>query len=270
MRERHSCSVNRACRLASIDRKTYSYQSKGVQMTTEICQLLSELAKEHPRYGFKKLFEMIRLKGYCWNHKRVYRHYIGLKLNLKRKPKKRLAPRTAEQLTQPPRLNVCWSLDFMSDALTSGKRFRTLNILDDCNREGIGIFAALSLPATAVTQWLDEIAMWRGYPLKIRVDNGPENIAQHFKNWAKSHNVAVHYIQPGKPAQNGYIERFNRSYREEVLDMYLFENLTQVQQLTDKWLVHYNENRPHESLGNLPPTQFAKQLKWENSTSALG
>ncbi len=112
--------------------------------------------------------------------------------------------------------------------------------------------------------------MWRGYPLKIRVDNGPENMAQHFKNWAKSHSVAVHYIQPGKPAQNGYIERFNRSYREEVLNMYLFENLTQVQQLTDKWLVHYNENRPHESLGNLPPVQFAKQLNRENSTSTLG
>lgn len=225
-----------------------------------IKSLLKELSTQFPRYGFKKLFGMIRDRGYLFNHKRVYRLYCDLKLNLKQKPKKRLTPRTKVKLAQPDRLNVCWSLDYMSDSLFYGRRFRTANVIDDCNREGIGILAAFSLPSTRITRWLDQLAEARGYPSKIRVDNGPENISTHLRKWAENHDITLQFIQPGKPAQNGYIERFNRSYREAVLDMYLFKNLKEVQRLTDRWLKHYNTERPHEALNNQSPLAYAKRL----------
>jgi putative transposase len=150
-------------------------------------------------------------------------------------------------------------MDFMSDALISGRAFRTVNIIDDCNREVIGIKASLSLPAIRVTEYLDQIARERGYPMKLRLDNGPENISKIMVTWAKKHHVHINYIQPGKPAQNAYIERFNRTYREEVLDMYLFRDIKEVQTITDKWMDEYNNERPHESLGNLTPRIYRQQ-----------
>lgn len=258
------------CRVIHIDRKTYAYQPRLKREDKMIETCLKDLSAQHPRYGFKKLFHLIRQQGLRVNHKRVYRIYCDLRLNLKRKPKKRLAPRTAEKLVQPEQLNQCWSLDFVSDVLKQGRRFRTANVIDDSNRECVGILAALSLPAARVTRWLDVLAETRGYPDKIRTDNGPEFISHTFKAWAKQHGIKLHYIQPGKPAQNGYIERFNRSYREAVLDMYLFETIQAVQLLTDRWLKHYNEERPHESLNNLSPLTFTQQRLLANSTSALG
>lgn len=221
---------------------------------------LQRLARKYPRYGFKKVFNLIRAQGLAYNHKRVHRLYCELKLHVRVKPKKRLAPRTKVTLVQPRQLNHCWSLDYMSDALDNGRRFRTANVIDDCNREGIGILAAYSLPAMRITQWLERLAAHRGYPTHIRVDNGPENVSKHFVNWATQHNIKVDYIQPGKPAQNGYIERFNRSYREAVLDMFLFQDIQHVQKLTDAWLKHYNGERPHEALNHLTPWAFAKQI----------
>lgn len=200
-----------------------------------------------------------------FNHKRVYRNYCELKLNLKRRPKKRLAPRTLQTLIQPEQLNKCWSLDYMGDALMTGRQFRTANVIDDCNREGLGISVSFSLPSRRITKWLDRIAAVRGYPDSIRVDNGPENVSHFFQEWAQKHNIEIKFIQPGKPAQNGYIERFNRSYREAILDPYLFKDISQVQKLTDEWLTHYNEERPHEALNNLTPRQFAKKLCVGNS-----
>lgn len=153
-------------------------------------------------------------------------------------------------------ISLCWSLDFMHDALFTGKKFRTANVIDDYNRECLGIEIAFSIPATRVTQWLDNIAAIKGYPKIIRVDNGPENISKHFKNWADIHGIVIQYIQPGKPAQNAYIERFNHSYREEILDMYLFKNIQEAQSLTNKWVTHYNYVRPHEALGFKTPMQL--------------
>jgi len=159
--------------------------------------------------------------------------YCDLRLNLKIKPKKRLTPQTPVTLAQPQDINHCWSLDFMSDALTSGRRIRTANVIDDFNREALGILVSFSLTSRRITRWLDQLALKRGYLNRIRVGNGPENISHHFQDWAKSHGIFVHYIQPGKPAQNAYIERFNRSYREAVLDMYLFDSLQIAQIMTD-------------------------------------
>lgn len=228
--------------------------------------MLKKLAEKHRRYGFKKMFQKIRQHGYQWNHKRVYRVYCAMQLNLRRKPKKRLPSREKIALVQPGRMNVSWSMDFMCDALISGRRFRTMNVIDDCNREALGIKVSVSLPAKRVTEFLDLIALQNGYPLQIRLDNGPENISKAMVTWAKKHGVHIHYIQPGKPAQNAYIERFNRTYREEVLDMYLFRNITDAQAITDKWLREYNSERPHESLGNLTPKGYKEKLV---STNAL-
>jgi len=215
--------------------------------------LLLEYANAHPNYGFRSLFGLLRGLGHRWNHKRVRRIYCALKLNLKRKPKKRLAPRTAQKLSVPTKPNHIWSLDYMSDSLAFGRRFRVANVIDDHRRECLGIDIQFSLPSSQITCWLDRIAELRGYPNVIRVDNGPENIAKHLKAWAARHDISVLYIQPGSPSQNAYIERFNRSYREAILDMYQFDNLQEVRELTKSWITHYNYERPHQSLNMLPP-----------------
>ena len=246
-------SVTRACRIVGIDRKTYHYQATVKPDDSFLKGLLRELSTLYPRYGFKKLFHLIRQQGYPINHKRLYRLYCALTLNLKRKVKKRFPLRLPIPLMQPSASNLCWSLDFMSDALRTGKRFRTVNVIDDFNREALGIEIAFSLPTMRVTKWLDHIAAVRGYPTTIRVDNGPEYLSKSFHAWAKEHSIIIQHIQPGKPAQNAFIERFNRTYREEVLDLYLFNSIHEAQTLTDEWLQHHT--RPHEALGNQSPRQ---------------
>lgn len=189
MVEQRDTSVSRACRVVNIDKKTYHNQPKRKQDDEMIESLLKDLSTQHPRYGFEKLFNILRGQGHLYNHKRVRRIYYFLKLNLKVKPKKRLAPRTKMTLDQPNEVNKCWSLDYMSDALATGKRFRTANVLDDCNRGAIGILALHSLPALRSTKWLDKLAEIKGYPEAIRVDNGPENISKHFQKWANERNI---------------------------------------------------------------------------------
>ena len=195
-----------------------------------------------------------------WNHKRVYRIYKELSLNLRKKPKKRLAPRTKQKLEVPKVRNYCWSLDYMHDALSNGLSFRVANVIDDSNREAVLVKAARSLPARRITQLLDQAAESRGYPKKIRVDNGPENISKIFAKWAKKHGIEIIFIQPGKPAQNAYIERFNRTYRESILDQFLFSSINHVQDLTDKWVWHYNYERPHQALGGMPPKLYKEKF----------
>lgn len=223
----------------------------------EIKSKLLQLAKEHSRWGFDMMFSQLRRQGYKWNHKRVHRIYCELKLNLRIKPKKRIPSREINALFQPIFPNVCWSIDFMSDALMNGQKFRSLNVIDDYNREALDIRIAISLPAIKVIQYLDRIAEIRGYPDNIRVDNGPEFLSNTFVAWAKAHKIKLNYIQPGKPAQNGYIERFNRTYRQDVLDIYLFESIREVQKITNEWINIYNFDRPHQSLANMSPAEFA-------------
>ena len=175
---------------------------------------------------------------------------------MRSKTRRRLPDRTPIPLAAPQMANDCWSMDFMSDTLQHGQRFRTLNVLDDYNREILGIDINASIPASSVTRYLDQIAAWRGYPQKVRVDNGPEFISSEFTSWAKKHNIQINYIQPGCPYQNGYIERFNRTYRNDVLDLYLFSNLDEVRQITDDWMQLYNFERPHDSLNDMTPIEF--------------
>jgi putative transposase len=155
--------------------------------------------------------------------------------------------------------NQCWSLDFMRDSLENGRVFRTLNILDDFNREALQIEVDTNLPADRVIYALETQIAWRGCPQQIRMDNGPELISHKLENWAKEHEIKLIHIQPGKPAQNAYIERFNRTYREDVLDPNAFRSLTEVREFTLRWIEEYNAIRPHEALQGLSPYQYAIQ-----------
>jgi putative transposase len=256
--ETHQTSERRACRLANLSRYAYRYVKKKAN-DSEIQTRLSRVAEDHPRWGFKKMAATLRKQGNPWNHKKMYRIYCEMGLNLRVKPKKRLPARDPQPLIQPETVNFCWSLDFMSDSLQNGRSFRTFNVLDDFNREALWIEIDLSLPAARVTRVLDMLAIWRGYPAQIRVDNGPEFISHHMIAWAEEHAVKIEYIQPGKPAQNGFVERFNRTYREEVLDAYLFSSLDEARRITADWLYDYNSIRPHASLGNLTPYEYSTE-----------
>ena len=256
----HRTSERRACRIVNLSRNGYRYVRKKPN-DDEIKGKLARIAEEHHRWGFRKMAAYLRKGGNHWNHKKVYRIYCEMGLNIRVKPKKRLPTRYPQPLIQPERVNACWSLDFMSDSLENGHPFRTFNVLDDFNREGLWIEIDTSLPAARVIRVLDMIASERGYPTQIRVDNGPEFISHHMAGWAWRHAVRIQFIQPGKPAQNGFVERFNRTYREDVLDAYLFNSLDEVRRITFEWLEEYNAIRPHASLGNLTPYEFAANLE---------
>jgi putative transposase len=251
-------SERQACRTVNLNRGTYRYQAQRPD-DQEVVQELQHLAESQPRWGCRKMTDYLRNQGHRWNHKRIRRVYRDLALNLHRKPKKRLAARTALALGVPVQSDVTWSLDFMSDSLSSGRAIRTLNIIDDYNREALWIEIDTSLPAERVVRVLEDLLLWRATPTQIRMDNGPELISQRLAIWAKEKSIELIHIQPGKPAQNAYIERFNRTFREEVLDAYLFDTLEEVREITERWLEEYNTIRPHEALQGLPPRQFALQ-----------
>ena len=252
----HELSERQACQMMKISRTVYRYQAVKPDDSEMIEQLLL-IAEHKPRWGFKKMYQYLRNQGHRWNHKRVRRVYCELGLNLRVKPKKRLPSREPKPLVQPEAANISWSLDFMSDSLMSGRAFRTLNVIDDFNREGLWIDIDISIPAERVIRVLEMIALWRGYPKQLRIDNGPELISRRLAQWAETHKVELAFIQPGKPAQNAYIERFNRTFREAVLDAYLFSSIQEVRDIAEEWLEEYNTIRPHEALGGLPPYQYA-------------
>jgi putative transposase len=212
------------------------------------------------RWGFWKCYERLRQMGRVWNHKRVHRIYCDMRLNQKRRTKRRLPKRDRQALFVPNEINAVWALDFMHDALYGGRIFRTLNVIDEADRGGLGIDVAVSIPASRVTRFIDELIEIHGKPTAIRCDNGPELTSQAFTDWARARAIDIRYIQPGKPDQNAFIERFNRSYREEVLSAHLFESIADVQEITDDWLGRYNEIRPHDALGSLPPARYREKL----------
>ena len=168
--------------------------------------------------------------------------------------------RERQPLLVEPRMNAVWALDFMRDTLYSGRVFRTLNVIDEANRGALGIDVAVSIPATRVTTFLAQMIDLHGRPSAIRCDNGPELTSQTFTDWCKEQDIELRFIQPGKPDQNAYIERFNRTYREEVLSAYLFDSLDEVREITTEWLERYNEIRPHDALGSLPPARYRERL----------
>lgn len=266
----HKLSVQRACAMSGLPRSSwYRSESAGATSDEAVIDALQAVVARHSRWGFWKCFRRLRLDGHGWNHKRVWRVYCELRLNLPRRTKKRLPRRPLQSLEVPMQANVLWSMDFMADALYGGRKFRTLNFLDEGVREGLAIEIDTSLRAERVVRVLEQLKECRGLPQAIRCDNGPEYTAQPVVDWCQAHGVELRYIQPGKPNQNAYIERFNKTYRTEVLNAHLFEDLDQVREITEEWLQRYNDERPHESLGNLPPSVYRASRERENSPFAL-
>ena len=269
MIETHQLPATRSCRCVGLSRTSFYRRLNGrIADDTEVIEVLNALVKEFPRGGAWKLIKTLRLRGYGWNHKRILRVYRAMGLNQPRRTKKRLPTRDPMPLMVPDHSNQVWSADFMSDALYHGTRFRTFNVIDDFNREVIAIEIDTSLRSERLIRVFDRIRTERRLPDVLRVDNGPEFTGSIFTEWMKAHGVMIDYIQPGKPNQNAYIERFNRTYREEVLNLYLFNSLYQVREITDQWIRQYNEDRPHDALGGLPPMIYLQQ-HLENSTFEL-
>jgi len=256
--QEYGLSERQACKILNLSRSVYRYKPKK-GCDEEVTRELLDLAGRKPRWGFGKMADYLKNKGYGWNHKRIRRVYCELNLNLRVRPKRRLPKRIPQPLIQPERANQSWSMDFMSDSLASGRAFRTFNILEDFNREALWIEVDTSLPAERVIRVIEMVISWRGCPKQIRMDNGPEFISRRLGEWGREHNIQLVHIQPGKPAQNAYIERFNRTYREDVLDAYLFNSLTEVREISERWLEEYNAVRPHEALHGLSPYQYTIQ-----------
>ena len=221
---------------------------------------LQQYAELYPTRGFDDYFGKIRNEGLVWNRKRVLRVYRSLQMKLRRKHKKRLPARVKEPLAEPLQINHTWSLDFMSDSLTSGRRIRIFKAMDDGSRESLAAHADYSISAEKVIMILNRVAKQRGLPKQIRTDNGPEFISKTFIGWCNQNNILIKFIQPGKPMQNAYIERLNRLFREDVLNAYLFDSMEQVRILADKWMDEYNNLHPHKSLNGKTPNQMAAQL----------
>jgi putative transposase len=249
-------SLRQACLLFLISTSVYYYRPVRKEEDEIIMEELSALADLNKTWGFWLMFHRLRKLNFKWNHKRVYRVYTLMRLNLRNKRRKRIPVPVKEPLLRPIRPNVTWSIDFMHDTLECGRKIRSLNIIDDFNREVLRISIDSSMPATRVIREIKQVIDWRGCPERIRVDNGPEFIAHKLKEWAASSSIGITYIQPGKPTQNSLIERFNRTFRQEVLDSFLFKNLKDLRKFANAWIWIYNNERPHQGLNYLTPHEF--------------
>jgi len=262
--------TSRACRVLGLSRSSLRYRS--IKDDSVLISHLEAFARNHPREGFWKCHYRLRSSEVKekYNHKRVHRVYKELGLPLRRKHKKRLPSRVKEPLEVPTRFTHTWSIDFMSDALQNKRKFRTFNVVDDFNREVLFIETDYSLPSSRVIWVLRHLISKHGKPKKIRMDNGPEFVAKIAQEWSVVNDIEFKYIQPGKPMQNAYIERFNKSFRNGVLDAYVFDDLDQVREVAHQWVTDYNQFRPHKSLGYKSPVQYRKeQTKTNNKTHVL-
>lgn len=257
MIKEHEISQRQACKAVSLPRSTKRHRHKP-NADGEVMEQLQQLVEKHPAIGFWQSYYRIRRKGFLWNHKKVYRVYTDMKLNIRRRYRKRLPQRVKQSLYQPIGLNEVWSIDFMNDTLWDGRRFRLLNIIDDYNREILHIESDLSLPTVRLIRVLEYLKEFRGLPQMIRVDNGPEFISHKLDLWCREHKIDLAFIQPGKPMQNGFVERCNGNIRKELLNAYVFTSLTEVREKAEEWRQDYNCSRPHQSLGFVPPVEYLK------------
>lgn len=252
-------SVTASCVVVNISRGSFYYTPK-LNDDSEVKKQIKLIIDKRPKRGFPKIFNAIRRKKFRWNRKKVYRVYKENKFQLKDRKRHRLEVLERKPMPASSRVNEVWSIDFMSDSLSNGRKFRTFNVLDDFNRESLTIEVDTSLPSVRIIRSLEIIGSERGFPKYIRSDNGPEFISCSFRRFCCSHRIRHRRIEPGKPHQNSYVERFNRSYREDILDMYAFRNLSQVRELTVDWQIEYNHDRGHDSLGGKSPAEYARSF----------
>lgn len=221
-------------------------------------QRLRELAIDRVRWGYRRLHVLLKREGVQVNHKRVYRLYREEGLAVRRRKRKRVAV-ARQPMATPTRLNECWAMDFMSDSLASGRRYRVLNVVDALSRESLASEVDTSLPAVRVIQALEEIAVLRGYPSRITVDNGPEFRSAQLDAWAYEHDVVLEFIQPGKPIQNPFIESYNGRMRDELLNQHWWRSITEARDAVQAFREDFNEVRPHSALDDQTPAEFARR-----------
>lgn len=251
-------SQRRACRLIDLARSSYHYHS-GKLRDFELRARLIDLAQKRPRFGYRRLHVLLRREGYLVNHKWTERVYREEGLALRRKKRRKLAGGLRATFMACQKPNERWSMDFVSDSLTSGRKIRVLTVVDDYTRECPALEVDTSLGGVRVTRFLDRLAETRGLPEVIRTDNGPEFAGKALDEWAYRNRVRLDFIRPGKPVENAYVESFNGKLRDECLNQHWFTTLQAARQIIEDWRRDYNEARPHSSLGNLTPEEFANK-----------
>lgn len=260
----HEVSQRRACAALSVDRSTVRYQSKRVDDVKQR-DAIKRIAKERRRFGYRRILVMLEREKIFMNHKKLRRIYREEGLQVRKRGGRKRALGTRKPMVVPEAANQRWSLDFVSDALTDGRRFRIFAVVDDHTRECLSLVADTSLSGLRVTRELDRIIENRGRPQTIVSDNGTEFTSIAVLEWVQKTGVEWHYIAPGKPQQNAFIESFNGKLRDECLNETLFSTLAEASKILEIWKEDYNSERPHSALGNIPPSEFAKKIavdKW--------
>lgn len=264
--DKYQVSERRACRTLNVHRTAIRYKSRrgdGGVIRARLCAL----AEERPRWGYRVLHELLRREGFKVNHKRVYRLYRLEGLAVRRRRRKWVSRERRETTAPATRANEVWAMDFMSDQLADGRRFRTFNLVDVFTRECLAIEVDGSLPGQRVTRVLETVAATRSYPERIIMDNGPEFTGRALDAWAAQHGVKLAFIQPGKPSQNAFAESFNAQVRDDCLNLHWFINLAQARHLIEQWRIDYNTIRPHGSLRRLTPAEFYQKAQTQNGAT---
>lgn len=263
----HQMSERRACRIAGIDRALVRYRAiKGDD--GELRARLRALAHERRRFGYRRLHVLLRREGWAVNKKRVQRIYREERLMVRKRGGRKRALGMRAPMAAPDRPNACWSLDFVHDQMTDGRRFRVLGVIDECTRECLALVPDTSISGQRVARELNRIIAWRGKPEAILSYNGTELTSNAILAWAGERGVEWRYIQPGKPAQNAFAESFNARLRDELLNETLFRSLTHARFMLEAWRDDYNHHRPHGKLGWLTPAGYA--ARWTQNEELEG
>ena len=258
--ERHGLSERRACELADLHRSVYQYRKQACD-DAALRRQLRELANERRRFGYRRLHILLQKEGIHVNHKKLFRLYREERLTVRKRGGRKRALGTRRPILVPDKANQRWSLDFVSDAFEDGQRFRVLCIVDDCTREALATVVDRSMSGRRMTRELDELIRRRGKPDVVVSDNGTEMTSHAVLSWCQDTGVGWHYIAPGKPMQNAFVESFNGRLRDECLNENLFGNLAEARRIIEAWRIDYNVNRPHTSLEGQTPTEFAIRLR---------
>lgn len=256
----YSVSERRACRLAQAHRTMIRYVRRSRSDEAVVRERLRVLAGQHPRYGYRRLHVLLRRELGTLNRKRVYRLYRLEGLTVRRRKRKRVTAVPRVSVKRPWQRGEAWAMDFMQDTLADGRRFRTLNVLDIVTRECLAIEVDTSLPGQRVVRVLEQLVAWCGAPQQITIDNGPEFVGQALDAWAYAHHVTLDFIEPGKPSQNGHLESFNGTFRDECLNAHWFATLAHARAIIQQWKEEYNHQRPHSALHDLAPAVFAQSI----------
>lgn len=264
--EAHGVSQRRACEALNIDRSTVRYASTRSD-DASLREAMKAVASERRRFGYRRVHIMLERQGIVMNQKKLRRLYREEKLQVRRRGGRNRALGTRRPIFVPDRANIRWSLDFVSDAFTDGRRFRVLAVIDDYTRECLALIADTSLSGVRVVRELDTVIAWRGRPDTIVSDNGTEFTSMAILRWCQQTGVQWHYIAPGKPMQNAFVESFNGSFRDECLNDTLFSTLVEARRAIRSWKEDYNRQRPHSALGNITPAEFAEKSTLEKQAA---